>query len=277
MIDSQHIIDPAQILNPRRPPAVPVLRHVFPVKERISPQLSVRRKAIRRAARDLLRYLVFIQLEELRMRPHIHTVQGYIDGKVADDLHPMGIGIRPERFPLRKEQILHDFPETDFFFILYACCSESCLIPVPKPRLPFLPGPSVMDLLQRHKQRIIIEPVGIFPTEDRIVFRHVRTEALCRLPEHGITAFIYSSVIGLQRIRAPVPIFILCAVQQSLRTQSIQINKIQIACIGRKGLVRRIPVTGRADRQHLPVALSGCFQKIHKAFGLCAHGANSVF
>ena len=70
MVDAQYVIDSAQIPDSVNPPCKTVFRHIAPVKQRISPQLSRRRKPVRRTAGNFLRYPVFIKLKQFRMRPY---------------------------------------------------------------------------------------------------------------------------------------------------------------------------------------------------------------
>ena len=189
----------------------------------------------------------------------------------------MLICIGSECFPLFKKQILHDLPELYFLHVLQEHQVQHFFISVSQFRLPFLPWFTVMYFLQRHKQSIVIKPVCVIPAECLIAFRYLRRKSFCRFSEHRIPALIDLSIIHLLRIISPVPLLIFFREQQSLLTQQIKINKIQISCVSRERLIRGISVTGGADGQHLPVTLTGSFQKVHKLSGFHAHRTNSIF
>ena len=130
MIDPEHIIDFTQITNPGGPPPVTILFHIIPVKQWISPQLSISRKSIWRTSRHLSWPFVLIQLKQFRVCPHVHTVQRHIDRKISYNLKSCLIGIFSQSLPLFKEQILQAFPEFNLFFISGRCMFKGFLLPI---------------------------------------------------------------------------------------------------------------------------------------------------
>ena len=56
----------------------------------------------------------------------------------------------------------------------------------------------------------------------------------------------------------------------------VQIDEVRVACKGGAGLVGGIAESGGSQRQDLPIALTGFFQKIDEFIGLFAHGAHAV-
>ena len=64
--------------------------------------------------------------------------------------------------------------------------------------------------------------------------------------------------------------------QQPFLNQVLQINQIGIACKRTEGLIGRIPIPGRPQRQNLPVLLPGLLQLIHKMIGLSGKASNPV-
>ena len=61
-----------------------------------------------------------------------------------------------------------------------------------------------------------------------------------------------------------------------LPNQSIQIDEVGIARVGRAGLVRGVPVTCGTQRQHLPGLLTGLVQEVQERVGTFAHGTHAV-
>ena len=74
MVDPHDVVETAHVADSRDPPFISVCLHFIPVKERIAPELSVRREVIRRAPGDLNRRQVLIELELIRIGPDIDAV-----------------------------------------------------------------------------------------------------------------------------------------------------------------------------------------------------------
>ena len=71
-------------------------------------------------------------------------------------------------------------------------------------------------------------------------------------------------IINILRIRSKICNVTLCLCQKSPRDQLLQIDKIRIPGKCAKGLIGRIPISGRPQRQDLPVTLSRLCQLVHK-------------
>ena len=71
MIDTYHIIAFKAGCQPLHPPGITGLLVMFPVIQRIAPQLSGDGKRIGRASRHCYRLTILIELEQLRIRPGI--------------------------------------------------------------------------------------------------------------------------------------------------------------------------------------------------------------
>ena len=66
---------------------------IIPSIDRITPQLTICRKSIRRTSGNRDQILFFIQFKELRMRPGIRTVVGNINRNVSDNLNTLFVRI----------------------------------------------------------------------------------------------------------------------------------------------------------------------------------------
>ena len=93
MINPHHIIQFKTFGNPLNPPAVPGLPMMLPAVERIPPELSGSRKAVRRTAGHCYRLSLFVKLKQLRMGPGIRTVISHIDRNISNDLDALSVGI----------------------------------------------------------------------------------------------------------------------------------------------------------------------------------------
>ena len=120
MVDSQYIINMTEIIDSSDPPRIIIFCHLIPVKERIAPQLSCGRKAIRRTTGNFLRHEILIQLKKFRMRPDIHAVLRNINRQITDKINAFVIDILLQTLPLTEEEILQHFPESNLFSHCFA-------------------------------------------------------------------------------------------------------------------------------------------------------------
>ena len=103
---SAEMIDPGEVdefeggANSLDPPAEAGSPHRVPVIGRVSPELTIGRKIVRRNARYCDRAPILPQLEERLIRPDIGAVVRNEDRNIADDLDATIVGIRFERGPL---------------------------------------------------------------------------------------------------------------------------------------------------------------------------------
>ena len=126
--------------QPVNPPAVSGLFVICPVIQRIAPELSPRRKCVRRAAGNGCRQPVFIQLEQLWIGPYIHTVKRNINRYIPDDFHVFFIGILFQSQPLFAEQILNEHVKTDFAFQLCLIFRQRRFVPQTHILIPVRPA-----------------------------------------------------------------------------------------------------------------------------------------
>lgn len=74
------------------------------------------------------------------MCPHIHAVQGHIDGQIANQTDSLLIGISTKLLPLPEKQILEHLPEADLLRV-------AKLDFLSRKGFPLLPGRSPMSML----------------------------------------------------------------------------------------------------------------------------------
>ena len=106
MVKPNHVIKPGGHLQAANPPTVPGVCHSLPVKQGISPKLSVCRKGIGRTACYQLGAAPFIQLKQRGVCPYIRGVQRNIYGDISNNPDAFFIGITAQGFPLAGENIL---------------------------------------------------------------------------------------------------------------------------------------------------------------------------
>ena len=134
--------------------------------------------------------------------------------------------------------------------------------------LPRLPALAVLSLLDRHKERIVAEPVGLFFKKcfifsflrrraDVKVTVHAISEPLIGFPKKGITVLIHCAVVNLFIIRTKPDRLAFLPGKESVADQLLEVYKIGISGKGGYGLVRAVAKSGLAEWKHLPCALPG--------------------
>ena len=96
------------------------------------------------------------------------------------------------------------------------------------------------------------------------------------LAQHLVALLVQQGIVTVIGVGAPIFFGVIFWLQQAIRSQLIQVNKIRVARKSRAALVRAVAIRSRANGQDLPHALSGQHQKIHKISGSLAHGANAI-
>ena len=115
MVDPKEVCQRQLVTDPVEPPFVAGFGVLFPVVERISPQLSGGREIIRRHTCNDGGISLGIQTEQFLMDPDIHTVPGHEDRDVSDDGDPFLICISLQFHPFVVEEELDEFIITDLF------------------------------------------------------------------------------------------------------------------------------------------------------------------
>ena len=147
-------------------------------------------------------------------------------------------------------------------------------LPQAKPLGPFQPGRAAVFFLQRHKQGVIRQPLGIFLKEGLIGI--IRGKPAVGQTQELAPLLIQLSEADPTGVAAPVDRLRLPLLQQSLLHQRIQIDEIGIAGKGGKGLVWRIAEARGIQGQNLPDRLARLRKKIHEMIGLLSHGSHAV-
>jgi hypothetical protein len=147
-------------------------------------------------------------------------------------------------------------------------------VPHGEPRLPVDPRPSAVRLFDGGKGGIGIEP-GRLPKGFELVGSTPAEESAGGQDEKpGLVGDQSGEVDSLPRQSRQL--LDLLALQQPLGHEVVEIDQERIAGKRRGRLVWRIPVTGRADREHLPEVLPSLGQGPGKLAGARAQGADPV-
>ena len=228
---------------------------VFPVVERIAPELSGGTEIVWRNSGNLKRMTFRIELIELFVCPDIGTVERYEKRNIADDLDVSFICIFFQFHPFTEEQELDEFIVFDLFFVFclksktHLCGRSGHLV------IPFLPGFSLMSIFTCHKYSIIAQPFFVFQTEIIELFQQefVRCvmEGLESLFKQTVLVVQYGTVIDFRCIKLRDRIEIILCDQFQIN-QVIRADQQRLSGKGRKALIRRIAETGRSKRQNLP-------------------------
>ena len=276
MIYADYIIKLPCAVYAAYPPAVAVRRHRVPVIQRVAPELAVLGERIGRHSRDLGGHIVPVQLEKLRIAPHIGGVERDIYRNIADKLHAVVMCVGVELLPLLIEEVLQENVEIHVAAQLLTVLPDG-LRAVRAYGLvrPLHPAHHAEARLYRHVQRIIFHP-GIFPAELRRLRRKALPAALKRAPQYLETVVVYSAVVRALLILAPVYPLEVGAPEQSVRYQHIEVYEIRVAGKGRKRRIGAVPVARGAEREQLPVFLPGSLEKIYKFICALAHAAYAV-
>ncbi len=258
------------------PPGVVVLRQTIPVIERVAPELAVRRKAVRRAARDLDRLQVLVQLEELGVTPDVGTVERHVDGDVTDDVHAVLVRVVAQFLPLAVEQVLHHAPELDLGLMAAAHALELAEVADAQELRPLIPGRAVVQVLERHEERVVIQPAGVLAAEDRIARIRSGKEALRRQVQDGIALLVEHAVVDVVGVALPVDVLVLAGLEQALLAELVEVDEVRVAGIGREGLVRGVAVARGSHGEDLPVCLARRLKEVDEVPGRLPHAPDSV-
>ena len=275
MVDAQGVVELELEGDAPQPPGVAVLLHCFPTEQRVAPQLAVGGEGVGGAARHLNGQAVFVQLELLRVGPHVGAVQRHIDGQVSDNGHAFFVGVLLQPPPLPEEKILHLLPECNLPGVFFPGLFQSAGPAQAQLLGPLQPGEPAVVLLQSHEQGVILQPVRLLRTEICQAGRVLSCQAPAGYAEHRVPHSIQQPVVHPLRVAPPVQGLILRRFQQAVPGQQVQVNQVGVAREGGEGLVRGVAVAGGAQGQDLPAGLPPCRQKVHKSLCFRPQGANA--
>ena len=134
----------------------------------------------------------------------------------------------------------------------------------------------VFFLFERHEQRIIRQPFGVFLGESRNFFAHFVVHAGIGAAEQRPAGVRELLEVRLVRRSVKVALLDFSLGQQAVLDQQVQVDQIRVARRGGKALIRRVAEAGVAERQHLPVGLVRVGEEIDKVVSGFAHGAHAV-
>ena len=276
MVDTQHVEQLSRAVDAPYPPAKAVIPHGVPVVQRVAPQLPVGAEVIRRHAGHRLGHELVVQLEELGLGPHVGGIHGHVDGQVADDADVQRVDVVPQRVPLLEEQVLHVYEERHVLRQQRAVFLQRLFLTQPDGLRPFRPGLHAEMALAGHIQRVVRQPPGVVRGEGR----HLRAVPL-PAPLEGLVqqrepALVDLAVVHVPGIIAPVAGLAFLLRQQPVGHQQLRVDVVGIARVGGKALIRRVAVAGRAEGQHLPVALPRVMQEIREIIGRLAQRADAI-
>ena len=278
MVNADHIVELLRAADAADPPAVAVARHRFVVVQRIAPELTVGAEAVGRDAGDLNGDVVFVQLEHLGLCPHVGGVHRHIDGQVADDANAEGVDIVLERDPLAEKEKLNVGEQLHVVaqHAAVALDNRAVLAAANVLIVPLCPRLHAEVALERHEERVIRQPALVFLFKRCDVLAVARKAARLGLFKQRKAAFVDLAVVNIAGIVAPVAGVDLCARQELILDEQVEVDEVWVARKGGEALIRRVAVARRAERQELPVFLSRGGEKVGKVIGGLAHRADAV-
>ena len=265
VIDADDIEQLIAVADPVHPELIAVLFQIVPVIDRIAPPLSGGAEIIRRHAGDEDRSSVRIQKEVVPAAPYIHGVHAHIEGHVAHDADSRIVCRLLHLHPLGVEQVLQKHLVLRFLFD-FRGKSASRFRPVSVSGFPFIPASSAVLSFQGAENGIIVYPF-------------LGDEALISLL--FLSALLHKSIVCRLQVRFlkgadclvihPVRLFPESGRklgQQSLLLQRVQADVQLISRAGGIGLIGRIAVSHRIQRQDLPDFHSVFPEQVNKMVSL---------
>ena len=113
-------------------------------------------------------------------------------------------------------------------------------------------------------ERIAAQPAFVFTIESVYVLTLFVPAALAGTAQKAGSSGIERAVIRSRRVAAEGYGIDFLAREKAVVDKLLKVDEIRVPGKGRVGLVRRVAVTGRAERQDLPVFLSGFPEKVGK-------------
>ena len=274
MVDAHHVVQPELEGDAAHPPPVPVRRHPVPGEQGVPPPLAVGRKAVRRAAGHDGAAQRRVHLELLRVRPHVGAVLRGIDGQVADEGNAPLARQAFEASPLRKEQVLHALPEPDRVRELPGRPGERGRLPPPQGLRPAAPGGPVKAPLERHEQRVALQPVRLAFTKARQLGGPAGAQPPHGLLQHGEPVPVQQAVGDPGGVVPPRQRPVFLRQEQPVAAKVVQVDEIGVPGERGEGLVGGIAKAGGADGEHLPAGLPRLHEKIQEVPRRASHRAH---
>ena len=278
MVDADDVHLLVQFLKAPLPPRILLGLHGLPVILRIAPELPIRSEVVRRHPRYRARRTILIEIEKLLMRPRIRAVLCHKDGHIAEDLNPLLPRVVMQAIPLQMKDVLLKPVELDLIPLTLRKRRERCWVAILDLVGPLHPRCTMILLLRRMKERIVIEPVCLLFTE---VLVHL---VLCALPAEYVKCLFEQILFelfdtrkideGSIRLIRQEEIFLR---QPATGGKLLRIDHHDIAGKGRDGLIGRVAGTDRTERQNLPDLLPRLGEKVEEAVRLLSKIPHAVF
>ena len=266
VVDAHTVKQGAGGAHAAHPPRVTGLLHIVPIIDRVAPKLTVRGEIVRRNTRDAARMALVVELELLRCAPDIGGIKRNIDRQIADDLDLPLVCVGAELRPLLVEEALQVLIESHVLAEAFPRGGKRPFLAHAQFIRPVFPGDAAVFVLERHEQRIIVQPVRVFGSKavERLhVIPAILRARKCRA-EYGKALFENRAVIDLPLAIAPADGCNPIAIQKPFVREHVKIDEIRVACKRGERLVRRVAIAGRPERKYLPVVLACAHELIDK-------------
>ena len=183
-----------------------------------------------------------------------------------------------ERRPLAEEKELDIGEQLHILMQLGAIALDDGLAPAAADVLilPLRPRLHAEVTLERHEKRIIRQPARVLLLKGCDGLAVALIAALLRLCEQRKAALVYFAVVDAAGVCAPIAGVDLCARQELVLDEQVEVDEIRVARERGKALIRRVAVARGAEGQELPVLLSGGGEKIGKLIRGLAQRADAV-
>ena len=233
VVNAHHVIQPGHMGAPALPPGKAGLFVIGPVVQGIAPVLALVGKGIRGHAGHAGGAHILLQLEELRIAPHLGAVRRDIDGQVADDGDSLGVGVGLDRLPLAEEQILQEGLEGTLLSHFFPAAGHGLRLAQAD-----LVGPLGQLLVkmgvQGHKEGVVRQPVGLLSLK-LLQLRGVLLPAPFKgFPQQGHPGLVKPGIVHPVRIVPPGSVQLVGG-EQALLRQLLQVQEQGVAREGRGG------------------------------------------
>ena len=243
VVDAQDVEQPAHGAQPLDPPGIAGLGVLLPGVQRVAPALAVLLEVVRRHARDADGLAVLVQLEQLRVQPHVAGILGHVDGHVAHDLHAVHAGVIVQPLPLVEEQVLAEDVVVDLVRqLLFVLRHGLGLAQADVLVRPVHPGDLAELRLDGAEQGVAAHP-GVVGLEGRDLLAQVVEGGLEGLAQQRVALGLHGHVIhpvgGFQGLVAAPG-------QYALGLQHVEVDHQRVAREGAGALVGGFRVAGGA-------------------------------
>ena len=276
MVDAYHVIELLRAVNAAYPPAVAVGLHGVPVVQGIAPELAVLGEVIWRNTGDLGGDIVLVELEEARLAPHVGGVQRDIYGDIADEAHSGLARIAAQGVPLLEEKVLDEHMEGYLIAQELRVFRDGLgLVQTDILLRPLRPAEHTEVRLEGHIERVVFKP-AVFAAEAIKLRGELFRAALIGKAQDTVAVFEDAAVVHMLRITAPVDSLKLAALEKPVLYEKVEVNIIGVPGERGERLVGTVPIARGAEREELPVLLTGGLEKINEFISALTHRADAV-